>query len=89
LSKNKFKMCKKFSCIALFVSIFSYSQNTINGKVTFNNEALAFATIYIKELNKGVETNEDGFYKSTNISNGSYTIIASFVGFKTEIKIYS
>ena len=79
-------MCKKFSCIALFVSIFSYSQNTINGKVTFNNEALAFATIYIKELNKGVETNEDGFYKFTNISNGSYTIIASFVGFKTEIK---
>ena len=79
-------MSKIFIYITLFFSLFTFSQNTIKGKVTANNEILAYANIYIKELNKGVETNENGLYEFENIPNGSYTIIASYVGFKPERK---
>ena len=70
-------MFKIFIYTTLFFSLFTFSQNTIKGKVTTNNEVLAYANIYIKELNKGVETNENGIYEFTNIPNGSYTITAS------------
>ena len=79
-------MSKIFIYITLFFSLFTFSQNTIKGKVTANNEILAYSNIYIKELNKGVETNENGLYEFENIPNGSYTIIASYVGFKPERK---
>ena len=79
-------MSKIFIYTTLFISLITFSQNTIKGKVTANNEILAYANIYIKELNKGVETNENGLYEFENIPNGSYTIIASYVGFKPERK---
>ena len=79
-------MSKIFIYTTLFFSLFTFSQNTIKGKVNANNEILAFANIYIKELKKGVETNENGIYEFTNIPNGSYTIIASYIGFKHERK---
>ena len=86
MSKFNFIMSKIFIYTALFLSAFTFSQNTIKGKVTANNEILAYANIYIKELNKGVETNENGLYEFENIPNDSYTIIASYVGFKPERK---
>jgi outer membrane receptor for ferrienterochelin and colicins len=79
-------MFKIFIYTALFFSLFTFSQNTIKGKVTANNEVLAYANIYIKELNKGVETNENGLYEFKDIPNGSYTITASYIGFKPEKK---
>ncbi len=79
-------MFKIFIYTNLFISLFSFSQNTIKGKVTANNEVLAYANIYIKELNKGVETNENGLYEFENIPNSSYTITASYIGFKPEKK---
>jgi outer membrane receptor for ferrienterochelin and colicins len=79
-------MSKIFVYTILLFSLCAFSQNTLKGKVTANNEVLAYATIYIKELNKGLETNENGLYKFKDIPNGSYTIIASFIGFKPEKK---
>ena len=79
-------MFKIFIYITLFFSLFTFSQNTIKGKVTAKNEALAFTNIYINELNKGVETNENGLYEFIDIPNGSYTITASYIGFKPEKK---
>ena len=55
-------MSKIFVYTILLFSLCAFSQNTLKGKVTANNEVLAYATIYIKELNKGVETNENGLY---------------------------
>ena len=43
-------MIKIFIYITLFFSLFTFSQNTIKGKVTAKNEALAFTNIYINEL---------------------------------------
>ena len=79
-------MSKIFIYTTLFISLFTFSQNTIKGKVTANNEILAYSNIYIKELNKGVETNENGLYEFKDIPNGSYTITASYIGFKPEKK---
>ncbi len=86
MSKFYFTMSKIFVFTILLFSLCAFSQNTLKGKVTTNNEVLAYATIYIKEPNKGVETNENGLYKFKDIPNGSYTITASFVGFKPEKK---
>ena len=82
MSKFNFIMSKIFIYTTLFISLITFSQNKIKGKVTANNEVLAYANIYIKELSKGVETNENGMYTFENITIGSYTITASFIGFK-------
>ena len=75
-----------FISISLLLGFFSFSQNTIKGTISANNEPLSFVNVYLKELKKGAETNEKGIYEFTNVPNGSYTIIASYVGFKPERK---
>lgn len=66
----------------------AYAQNkyTISGyiKDASSGESLLGASITIKELNKGVQSNEYGFYSIT-IPQGSYTIIASYLGFNTRV----
>ena len=80
-------MCAKIFIFILFLFPFlSSSQNTIRGIVTANNETLAFANIYVKEINKGVETNKEGRYEINSIPDGDYTIVASFIGYKSEKK---
>ncbi|MFC4738535.1 TonB-dependent receptor domain-containing protein [Flavobacterium ponti] len=73
---------KKYFILLLF-TIFSFSQNSITGKVISNNESLAFATVYLIELSKGVTTQENGQYNFENIPNGKYTLQFSFTGLKT------
>lgn len=70
----------------LVFSTLAFSQSTIKGKIVASNEGLAFANVYIKELKKGTVTNENGVYELSTIPPGSYTIIASFIGFKPEKK---
>lgn len=47
-----------------------------------SGEALIAATIYIKELEIGTQTNNYGFYSIT-VPQGSYTVIFSYVGYGT------
>jgi outer membrane receptor for ferrienterochelin and colicins len=80
-------MCAKIFIFLFFLFPFlSSSQNTIRGIVTENNETLAFANIYVKEINKGVETNKEGRYEINSIPDGDYTIVVSFIGYKSEKK---
>lgn len=76
---------KKYLVVLLF-STFAFSQTTIKGKVSSQNEPLPFATIYISELKKGVTAEEDGSYRFENISNGNYTLQFSYTGFKSVFK---
>lgn len=71
-----------------FLSIISISINAqdIIGKTTSNNTALPFVNVYLKGENKGAVSNENGSFSITNIKPGTYTIIASFVGYKTQKK---
>jgi outer membrane receptor for ferrienterochelin and colicins len=77
---------KKYFTIIFFISIVSFSQNTIKGKVTTESEALPFASVLIIELQKGTETDSDGKYTIEDIPAGEYTLQFSFTGFKTQRK---
>ncbi|MCV6630591.1 MAG: TonB-dependent receptor [Flavobacteriaceae bacterium] len=59
---------------------------TIVGKITdkeMNNEPLAFANVVLKGTAKGVTTDFDGLYEIANLEPGTYTVVVSFVGYKT------
>lgn len=60
--------------------------NSITGKlidVEYNNEPLPFANVFIKGTEKGVTSDIDGSYSIENIAPGSYTLVYSYVGYKT------
>ena len=74
---------KKFIWL-LLISAFGFSQTTLKGTVYSGKEPLSFASIYLKEIKKGAQTDENGKYEITNVEAGSYTIIASYMGYQTE-----
>nr|WP_322551268.1 carboxypeptidase-like regulatory domain-containing protein [Flavobacterium sp. LB-N7T] len=74
---------KKFIWL-LLISAFGFSQTTIKGTVYSGKEPLSFASIYLKEIKKGAQTDENGKYEITNVEAETYTIIASYMGYQTE-----
>ena len=68
----------------LFVGTLANAQKfTILGKVVDKNqETLAGATILVKENNQGTSTDINGKFQ-IGLKQGSYTLVVSFVGFKT------
>lgn len=50
-----------------------------------SNESLIAATVYIKELQTGAQTNTYGFY-SVSVPAGTYTVIYSYIGYGTLTK---
>ncbi|HCQ75881.1 MAG TPA: TonB-dependent siderophore receptor, partial [Leeuwenhoekiella sp.] len=68
----------------LSFSLFAQQGNAINGTVVDQNgNALPNANVYLENTNYGTSSNEDGFYQISNISNGTYVLIVSEMGFKT------
>jgi outer membrane receptor for ferrienterochelin and colicins len=83
----KTKVVKKLTFLLFFICTISNASNTfkITGKVTNQNEeAIPYASIYLKGTSKGVLSNIDGAFTIKNIEKGSYTLIASFTGYKAE-----
>lgn len=79
----------KYTLILLFFTVISVAQNSgsIVGKLTdteFNNEPLPFANVLIKGTQTGTTTDGDGLYTLENLQPGNYTVIFSFVGYKTQ-----
>src|SRR5690554_6399176 len=68
------------------LSVFPQQSNTISGVVKSNQEPLAFANVYVSELNKGTITDKNGAYELTDIPKGTYTLTASYVGFQAQQK---
>ena len=81
------KIIIKISCL-LFLGIASIKgqTNSISGKVSSNGEVLPFVNVYLKKTKQGTSTNENGFFELKNIPNGTYTIVASSIGFKFKSK---
>ncbi|MEP7171033.1 MAG: TonB-dependent receptor, partial [Bacteroidota bacterium] len=80
-------MNKKFilqCCVFVFLSVAGFSQNkyTISGYVrdTTTGEFLIGTNVYIKELLKGEQTNQYGFYSIT-VAEGNYTLVFSYLGY--------
>ncbi|MDB9990810.1 carboxypeptidase-like regulatory domain-containing protein, partial [Flavobacteriales bacterium] len=71
--------------LILLSSIIGYSQSKIIGKVSDGdfNETMPFANVLVKGTNKGVTTDFDGNY-TIIVSPGKYTLVFSFVGYKTK-----
>lgn len=77
--KNKVK----FLLLFLLVSVFSWGQTKVSGKIIDeNNLEVPFASVYFKNSTDGVIANESGkFYLE---STKTYTtLVVSFVGYKT------
>jgi outer membrane receptor for ferrienterochelin and colicins len=81
------KIIINISCL-LFMGITAINgqTNSISGKVSSNGEVLPFVNVYLKKTKQGTSTNENGFFELKNIPNGTYTIIASSIGFKFKSK---
>ena len=74
-----------FIAFSLF-SVVTYSQK-IKGVVTDNNgKTLPFASVFIKENNKGTNAISEGRY-SLKPEPGQYTLVCQYVGYRKEEKI--
>lgn len=72
---------------SLLLTIGINAQETvISGHISSEDSFLPFAGIHIKNSNKGSTSDENGNYSIRNLSPGSYTLIASFLGFISEKK---
>lgn len=70
--------------LVLFTPVLVFAQGTITGVVTdvATGETLPGANVIIEELSRGAATNVDGEYQIDNVPAGTYTVVASFLGFK-------
>lgn len=64
--------------------ISAQSGASVNGYITDEQtgETLISANIAIIELNRGTSTNTSGYFSITNIEPGTYTIVASYIGYR-------
>ncbi|MBR9846979.1 MAG: TonB-dependent receptor [Algicola sp.] len=57
---------------------------TVSGTVKDNNQAPLFGVnVSLKNTTKGTQTNENGEFEISNLENGDYTLLISYIGFKT------
>lgn len=57
---------------------------TVSGTVKDNNQSpLLGVNVYLKNTTKGTQTNENGEFEISNLENGNYTLLISYLGFKT------
>lgn len=69
----------------LTLNVLAFSQNrTVKGTIQDNNKNnLSSVNLRIKNTTKGTQTNENGFFEISNISNGNYILNVSYLGFKS------
>ncbi|WP_372794658.1 TonB-dependent receptor [Lutibacter sp.] len=80
-------MKKIFIAIFIFINAIAFSQTSgsIRGTVydkEVNNEPLPFVNVFIKGTTTGTTTEFEGTY-SMNVAPGTYTLVFSFIGYKT------
>ena len=63
-----------------------FGQNNLKGKVTDSNngQLIVGSNVYFPQLEKGVSTNDNGSFSITNLPNGKYKVIISYLGYETE-----
>ena len=79
-----FKTLKTLVLIAVLMPLQLFAQFSLSGKVIDkeNHEALIGAHISLKELNLMTVSDEFGNFNFKNIEKGTYTLEASYIGFK-------
>jgi hypothetical protein len=85
------RLIKLFACASLLVACSAtggYAQTgKISGTVTDNEsgDPLPGVNVVIEGTTQGATTDTDGFYSILNVSPGTYTLRASFVGYTAQI----
>ena len=76
---------KHLITIMFCFSAYSQAQNAfeISGVVTSNGLPLPFANVYLESTTKGTTTSSNGSFTIQNITEGQYTLTASYTGFNT------
>lgn len=71
--------------VVLFLSHCAFGQSgNLRGTVSNNEgQAAPYVSVQLKETKRGTTSNENGEFTITNIKGGNYTLVASFVGYKT------
>lgn len=73
--------------LAVLLSTSLYSQTaSISGKTLSKGEPLSIVNIFLKGTQKGAISDNSGAYQIKNIPPGTYTIVASTIGYKNESK---
>lgn len=81
-------MIRKRFIYTLFIFLISlsnvFSQANLKGIVvdSESNNALQGANVVLKELKRGISTNDNGEFQFENIATGEYSIIISFIGYQ-------
>ncbi|MDY2587639.1 DUF5686 and carboxypeptidase regulatory-like domain-containing protein [Winogradskyella aquimaris] len=76
-------MVKKLLCLA-FISLFYFSSAQITGTITnTKGEPLPFVNILVENTYKGTTSNNDGYYELSVIEKKSYTLVYTYLGYKT------
>ncbi len=88
------KLLTAFSVVLLSAS-FAFAQNgSVTGVVTDANsgETLPGVNVVLTELQRGTSSNADGEYTIENVPSGTYTLEATFIGYKnvqTQVEVSS
>ena len=77
-----YKLLTLLAC-ALFYASSALAQVNITGTVTDANtgEVLPGVNVFVQQLQRGDATNVDGEFEVSNVSSGTYTLIATFIGY--------
>jgi outer membrane cobalamin receptor len=77
-----------FNIALLFVSIFSFSQTTISGKIVDEKKLpIPAANIFIDGSYDGATSDENGNFTFETTTSGNQTIIVSFLSYETTKKV--
>lgn len=71
-----------------YTDLYSQEKGTLRGVVidSTNSEALPFGNVLVKELGLGASTNNRGYFVIRSVpANQIYTLIVSYIGYKTKI----
>ena len=74
--------------LLIFSSLQSFSQNSITGKITHNDnsEGVVGAAIFIPELRVGATSDVNGDYKISKLPQGTFTVQVSYVSHRTVVQ---
>ena len=77
--------CSLFVCLLCVFLINAQNLGSVKGKVTDKaGNVIVGANVLIESLSVGVVTDNSGEYLITNLSNGSYVLKVTYLGFQTQ-----
>lgn len=93
MANNLYNYIQKFTLLILFIFIntlvLKADEEGNNGKITgfvktSDGKAASYVIVAIKGLNKSTTTVDDGSFTIVNVKPGTYTLVTSYVGTKSE-----